>query len=46
MGGMVAPGKTVADLEKAVYEEIERVKSGPIEAGRSPRRGTTPGAAS
>ena len=29
--GMVAPGKTVADLEAAVYEEIEKVKTGKIE---------------
>jgi zinc protease len=30
--GMVMPGKSVADLEKAIYEEIEKVKAGPIEA--------------
>ncbi len=29
--GTVLPGKSVADLEKAVYEEVEKVKSGPIE---------------
>ncbi len=29
--GMVMPGKSVGDLEKAVYEEIEKVKAGPIE---------------
>jgi predicted Zn-dependent peptidase len=32
ISGTVMPGKSVADLEQAVYEEIERVKSGPIEA--------------
>jgi zinc protease len=32
IGGMVMPGKTVADLEKAIYEEIEKVKAGPIDA--------------
>ncbi len=31
ISGMVMPGKSVADLEKAIYEEIERVKAGPIE---------------
>ncbi len=30
--GMVMPGKSVADLEKAVYDEVERLKTGPIEA--------------
>jgi len=29
--GTVTPGKTVEALEAAVYEEIERVKNGPIE---------------
>jgi len=32
ISGTVMPGKSVADLEQAVYEEIARVKSGPIEA--------------
>jgi len=32
VSGMVMPGKSTADLEKAIYEEIERVKTGPIEA--------------
>jgi zinc protease len=32
VGGVVMPGKSVADLEKAIYEEIEKVKAGPIEA--------------
>jgi zinc protease len=32
VSGMVMPGKPVAELEKAVYEEIARVKTGPIEA--------------
>jgi zinc protease len=32
VSGTVMPGKSVADLEKAIYEEIERVKAGPIEA--------------
>jgi len=32
VGGTVMPGKSVADLEKAIYEEIEKVKGGPIEA--------------
>ena len=27
---MVAPGKTPAELEAAIYEEIEKVKAGPI----------------
>ena len=31
ISGMVMPGKSVVDLEKAIYEEIERVKTGPIE---------------
>jgi len=31
VSGMVMPGKSVADLEKAVYEEIDKVKAGPIE---------------
>ncbi len=29
--GLVAPGKAVADLEAAVYAEIERIKTGAIE---------------
>ncbi|RPH60446.1 MAG: insulinase family protein, partial [Acidobacteria bacterium] len=32
VGVTVAPGKSPADTESAVYEEIERVKTGPIEA--------------
>jgi len=32
ISGMVMPGKSVADLEKAIYEEIEKVKAGPIDA--------------
>jgi predicted Zn-dependent peptidase len=32
VGAMVNPGKSVADLEKTLYEEIERVKTGPIES--------------
>jgi zinc protease len=32
VSGMVMPGKSVADLEKAIYEEIDKVKAGPIEA--------------
>ena len=28
--GTVAPGKTPADVEAAIYEEIEKVKTGPI----------------
>ena len=28
--GTLAPGKTMADLEAAIWEEIERVKKGPI----------------
>jgi predicted Zn-dependent peptidase len=32
VGGMVMPGKSVADLEAAIGEEIERLKNGPIEA--------------
>jgi predicted Zn-dependent peptidase len=31
VSGMVMPGKSVADLEKAIYEEIDKVKAGPIE---------------
>ncbi len=31
VGGMVMPGKSVADLEKAIYDEIEKVKAGPID---------------
>jgi predicted Zn-dependent peptidase len=30
VGGSVLQGKTVADLEQAIYAEIERVKTGPI----------------
>jgi zinc protease len=30
--GMVTPGRTVADLETAIDAELERVKTGPIEA--------------
>jgi zinc protease len=30
MSGTVAPGKKVEDLEAALYEEIEKVKTGPI----------------
>jgi zinc protease len=29
--GLVAPGKAVADLEAAVYAEIDKIKAGPIE---------------
>jgi predicted Zn-dependent peptidase len=32
IGGLVMPNKSVADLEQAVYEEVERLKTGPIEA--------------
>ena len=32
VGGMANPGKAVADLEQAIYDEVERLKSGPIEA--------------
>jgi len=32
IGGLVMPNKSVADLEQAVYEEVERLKAGPIEA--------------
>ena len=32
LGGMANPGKPVADLEQAIYAEIERLKAGPIEA--------------
>jgi predicted Zn-dependent peptidase len=32
ISGMVMPGKSVADLEKAMYEEVEKVKTGPIES--------------
>ncbi|HSK08783.1 MAG TPA: pitrilysin family protein [Vicinamibacterales bacterium] len=31
VGGMVMPGKPVADLEQAIYEEVDRVKTGAIE---------------
>ena len=31
VGGIVGPEKSVEDLEAALYEEIERVKTGPIE---------------
>jgi predicted Zn-dependent peptidase len=30
--GMANPGKPVADLEQAIYDEVERLKAGPIEA--------------
>ena len=30
-GGLVMPGKSIADLEQAIYAEVERVKTGPIE---------------
>ena len=32
IGGLVMPGKSVADLEQAIYADVERVKSGPIES--------------
>jgi zinc protease len=32
VGGMVMPGKSVADLEAAITEQIERLKSDPIES--------------
>ena len=32
VGGMANPGKAVADVEQAIYDEVERLKSGPIEA--------------
>jgi zinc protease len=32
ISGMVMPGKSVADLEKAIYEQIEKVKAGPVDA--------------
>jgi predicted Zn-dependent peptidase len=32
LGGMANPGKPIADLEQAIYAEVERLKSGPIEA--------------
>jgi zinc protease len=31
VGGLVMPGKSIADLEQAIYAEVERVKTGPIE---------------
>jgi predicted Zn-dependent peptidase len=31
IAGLVMPGKTIADLEQAIYAEVERVKAGPIE---------------
>ncbi len=43
--GLALPGKNIADVEAAIYEEIERVKNGPIEeweiqkARNSARRG-------
>ncbi|HET9369806.1 MAG TPA: pitrilysin family protein [Vicinamibacterales bacterium] len=30
VGGNALPGKSIADLEQAIYAEIERVKTGPI----------------
>jgi predicted Zn-dependent peptidase len=30
MSATVAPGKNIADVESALYEEIEKVKAGPI----------------
>ena len=30
--GMANPGKSIADLEQAIYDEVERLKAGPIEA--------------
>ena len=32
ISAMVMPGKSVPDLEQAIYTELERVKTGPIEA--------------
>jgi predicted Zn-dependent peptidase len=32
VGGTALPGKSVADLEAAIYAEIEKVKTGPIAA--------------
>jgi len=32
ISGTVMPGKSIADLEQAVYDEVERLKTGPIEA--------------
>ena len=32
LGGMANPGKPIADLEQAIYAEVERLKTGPIEA--------------
>jgi predicted Zn-dependent peptidase len=32
LGGMANPGRAIADLEQAIYAEIERLKAGPIEA--------------
>jgi zinc protease len=32
IAGMANPGKTIPDLEQAIYEEVERLKAGPIEA--------------
>ena len=29
---MANPGKTIPDLEQAIYDEVERLKAGPIEA--------------
>jgi len=31
IGGLANPGKSIADLEQAVYDEVERLKTGPIE---------------
>jgi predicted Zn-dependent peptidase len=32
IGGLAMPGKSVADLEQAIYADVERVKAGPIES--------------
>jgi len=32
IGGVAMPGKSIADLEQAIHQEVERVKTGPIEA--------------
>jgi zinc protease len=32
IGGLVMPGRSVADLEQAIYAEVERLKTGPIES--------------
>jgi zinc protease len=31
ISGMVMPGKSVGDLEQAIFAEVERIKNGPIE---------------